>query len=232
MDVVAKYRELAEDADDDVEDPVDLDALPAPAPGPDAFRPVRLTVENSPDFLQLPLDFQGFCIHTLVTQNRLLVPGNPALGVIKYAGRFSVFATEHGCVEFCAEPDRFFGGVRDVCYRFPELIHLLRIHDDFPRSSLHGIVAQTVGSAAVMKADIGTDTPLHFVETNIDKKYEWNEWRLRKEALHMADIRRKATSATQTALSHLRRENETQVYLPRDVATNTAVDRGTNPPRW
>merc|ERR1712083_649463 len=52
-----------------------------------------------------------------------------------------------------------------------------------------------------------------------------------KEALHMADIRRKATSATQTALSHLRRESETQVYLPKDVATNTAVNRGTNPIR-
>eukprot|EP00913_Durusdinium_trenchii_P029501 g27653.t1 len=50
-------------------------------------------------------------------------------------------------------------------------------------------------------------------------------------ALHVADIRRKTTSTTQTAFSHLRRENETQVYLPKDVATNTTASRGTNPPR-
>lgn len=90
----------------------------------------------------------------------------------------------------------------------------------------------TAGSQAVMQADAGTETPLHFEETRIDKKYEWNEWSLRREALHMADIRRKTTSTTQTALSHLRREIETQVYLPKDVATNTTVNNGTNPPRW
>merc|ERR1712039_287118 len=83
-----------------------------------------------------------------------------------------------------------------------------------------------------MQADVGTDTPLHFQESNIDKSYEWNEWKMRRDALHMADIKRKATSTTQTALSHLRRENDTQVYLPKDVATNTTVERGTNPPRW
>lgn len=228
-------REVLAALEEDDEDHADVTSIPGPVPGQQAELsgvPIRLTVENSRDFLQVPLDFQGFCIHTLVTQNRLLVPGNPALGVIKYAGRHCVFATERGCVEFCAEPERFFGTVRDVCYSHPELIHLLRVHEDFPRSSLHVIVQMTAGSAAVMQADVGTDTPLHFEESNIDKKYEWNEWKLRREALHMADIRKKTTSATQTALSHLRRENDTQVYLPRDVATNTAVDRGTNPPRW
>merc|ERR1712151_195107 len=116
--------------------------------------------------------------------------------------------------------------------KHPELIHLLRIHEDFPKSSLHAIIQMTAGSQAVMQADVQLETPLHFEESNIDSSYEWNEWKMRKDALHMADIRRKSTSATQTALSHLRRENETQVFLPREVATNTAVDRGTNPPRW
>lgn len=221
-------------ADDDSEEPVNLDAIPGPKGERDGMsgHAVRLTVENSDNFLQLPLDFQGFCVHTLVTRNRLLVPGNPALGVVKYAGRYCVFASERGCAEFCAEPDRFFGGVREACYKQPELIHLLRIHEDFPKSSLHAIITATVGNQVPMQADMGTETPLHFEESHIDKQYEWNEWRLRREALHMADIRRKSTSATQTALSHLRRESESQVYLPQDMATNTAVNRGTNPPRW
>merc|ERR1712232_1384105 len=208
----------------------DLSSIPGPSV--DTQGPVRLTVENSAEFLQVPLDFQGFCIYTLATQNRLLVPGNPALGVIRYAGRHMVFASETACAEFCSEPERYFGTVRDICYRNPELIHLMRLSEDFPRSSLHMILQITQNSGARMQADAQTDTPLHFVESNIDKGYEWNEWKLRREALHMADIRGKTTSATQTALSHLRRESETQVYLPREVATNTAVDRGTNPARW
>merc|ERR1719450_1027565 len=130
-------------------------------------------------------------------------------------------------MEFCSEadaPDKFFGGVRDVCYKNPELIHLMRIHEDFPKSSLHSILQLTSGSQAAMMADAATDTPLHFQESNIDKTYEWNEWKLRREALHMADIKGKSTSATQTALSHLRRESETQVFLPKDVATSTTVN--------
>mmetsp|Transcript_22702 Transcript_22702/g.71413 ORF Transcript_22702/g.71413 Transcript_22702/m.71413 type:complete len:636 (+) Transcript_22702:121-2028(+) len=219
--------------EEDGEGPVDLDAIPGPS-GDGAMQghAVRLTVDNAENFLTLPLDFQGFCVHTLVTQSRLLVPGNPAIGVVRYAGRNCVFATERGCAEFSAEPDRFFGLVREVCYKHPELIHLLRIHEDFPRSSLHAIISSTAGSQSPVQADAGTDTPLHFQETHIDKNYEWNEWRMRREALHMADIRRKSTSATQTALSHLRRENESQVFLPKDAATNTAVSRGTNPPRF
>lgn len=36
--------------------------------------------------------------------------------------------------------------------------------------------------------DKGTETPLHFVEKNIDPSYCWNEWELRKKALQMANI--------------------------------------------
>jgi len=231
---LTRYREVTAGGLDD-EEPADLDAIPGPG-AVGSGQAVRLTVENSPDFLQLSLDFQGFCIHTLVTQERLLVPGNPALGVVKYAGRFCVFSSERAMAEFCSDPEapnRFFGGVRDVCYKHPELIHLMRIHEDFPKSSLHSILQLTSGRGQVaMMADATTDTPLHFEESNIDKTYEWNEWKMRKEALHMADIKRKQTSATQTALSHLRREAETQVYIAKEVATNTTKESGTNPPRW
>jgi len=232
QDLVARYRATLTD-EDDAEDAPDLDALPGPqANVGDTFRAVRLTVENFPGFLQLPLDFQGFCIYSLVTQDRLLVPGNPALGVIKYAGRYCVFASERGCVEFCSDPDKYFGAIREVCYKYPELIHLLRIHEDFPKSSLHSIIQLTSGTQTAMMADVQTETPLHFVESNIDKNYEFNEWKMRRDALHMADIKKRQTSATQTALSHLRRENETQVYLPKEVGTNTTVERGTNPTKW
>jgi len=214
------------------DEPVDLDAIHGPASGLDGqTSPIRLTVDDTPDFLQLPLDFQGFCIHALVTKGGLLLPGKPTLGVVKYAGRYCVFATETGMADFCNEPDKYFAAIRETCYKNPELIHLLRLHEDFPRASLVTIVKSTAGSQAALLADVGTETPLHFVESNIDPKYEWNEWRMRRDALKMADIKKKATSTTQTIQSHLRRETETQMYLPKDIATNTTVDSGTNPPR-
>merc|ERR1719482_2052927 len=87
---------------------------------------------------------------------------------------------------------------------------------------------------AVTQADVQIGTGDHEVWTvaHIDETYDWNEWKMRREALHIADIRQKTTSSTQTALSHLRRENETQVYLPKEIATNTMVNQGTNPERW
>lgn len=217
--------------DENREDPVDLESVPGPEAGQDPSVAVRLTVENYESFLNLPLDFQGFCVQSLVGRKGLLVPGNPALGVVRYAGRYCVFSSERAMAEFCTEPDRFFGGIREACYRQPELIHLLRVHEDFPRSSLHAILEMMSGQQSVMLADVACETPLHFQDSHIDKSYEWNEWKLRQDALHVADIRRKTTSTTQTAFSHLRRENETQVYLPKEAATNTTTSRGTNPPR-
>eukprot|EP00933_Yihiella_yeosuensis_P014418 TRINITY_DN12951_c1_g2_i1.p1 TRINITY_DN12951_c1_g2~~TRINITY_DN12951_c1_g2_i1.p1 ORF type:complete len:639 (-),score=117.59 TRINITY_DN12951_c1_g2_i1:98-2014(-) len=220
-----------QDAEGGDQEPLDLDSIPGPANSQDPDVAIRLTVDNCDNFLNLPLDFQGFCVHTLVCRKSLLVPGNPALGVVQYAGRYCVFATERAMAEFCQEPIRFFGGIREACYKQPELIHLLRVNEDFQKSSLQAVLQMLAGAKTAMLADAGTETPLHFQESNIDKNYEWNEWKLRREALHMADIRRKTTSTTQTALSHLRRENETQVYLPKEVATNTTASRGTNPPR-
>merc|ERR1711865_520893 len=123
-------------------EPVDLESLPEPS-GAAEDGPIRLTVENSADFLQLPLDFQGFCVHSLVTKSRLLTPGNPALGVVKYLGRYCVFASERGCMDFCAEPNKFFASIREMCYEHPELIHLLRLHEDFPKSSLQAVLQVT-----------------------------------------------------------------------------------------
>eukprot|EP01028_Stygiella_incarcerata_P006533 TRINITY_DN2668_c1_g2_i1.p1 TRINITY_DN2668_c1_g2~~TRINITY_DN2668_c1_g2_i1.p1 ORF type:complete len:638 (-),score=187.46 TRINITY_DN2668_c1_g2_i1:1386-3299(-) len=77
--------------------------------------------------------------------------------------------------------------------------------------------------------DMGTETPLHFVEKHIEPKYRFSEWDLRRQALQMADLRTKRTKSSQTHKSHFRREDETQAYLPKAASTQTAKDRGTNP---
>ncbi|EKX43950.1 hypothetical protein GUITHDRAFT_110056 [Guillardia theta CCMP2712] len=60
-------------------------------------------------------------------------------------------------------------------------------------------------------------------------KYDWNEWSLRRKALQLANLHTKKTCSTQTNMSHFRRENETQVYLPKSGVTQTARERGTKP---
>jgi hypothetical protein len=97
----------------------------------------------------------------------------------------------------------------------------------FPKQALSTIAT----TKEVSQADAGTETPVHFIETNIDKTYEWNCWNMRKTAVQIANIRKMKTRSSQTFLSSFRREMESQTYLPKEKATNTAVDKGQNPIR-
>jgi hypothetical protein len=49
-----------------------------------------LSVHNTPDFMLLPLELQGYCPWTIVNARGLLVPGKPALGVIRYDNLYFV----------------------------------------------------------------------------------------------------------------------------------------------
>ena len=69
-----------------------------------------------------------------------------------------------------------------------------------------------------------------FQEPFIDKNYEWNEWEMRRKALKLANLRKCVTNSSQTKLSHFRRENETQVYLPKENCAQTKRDGETNVP--
>lgn len=53
---------------------------------------------------------QGYCSHTLVGKSGLLVPGDPALGVVKFQGRFFVFSSEKAIKEFLSNPFRYTQG--------------------------------------------------------------------------------------------------------------------------
>jgi len=82
-----------------------------------------------------------------------------------------------------------------------------------------------------MKADFGTQTDTHFYDKNIVKNYEWNEWELRRKALKLANLRRRLTTSVQTNISNFRRENSTQVYLPKDQSIQTKRDNYSNVPQ-
>ena len=48
-------------------------------------------------------------------------------------------------------------------------------------STLQGGREQMI-RAPVTKCDTGTQTDTHFMESNIIRSYEWNEWELRRKA--------------------------------------------------
>jgi len=63
------------------------------------------------------------------------------------------------------------------------------------------------------------------------RRYEWNEWALRRQALRILHLRQSATTSAQTDASHFRRDNDTQVHLPRESGTQTGVSVGSNTAR-
>ena len=206
-----------------------------------------LSVDSTPEFMQLPLEYQGFCSWTIVSRSGLLLPGKPALGVVQFRDAFYVFAHEVALHSFLDDPLNFVEGVKGVAMRNPELIHLLRLQKDFPNTAIAKLMgggqpalakpeADAEGiplgfDAPAEKKDASTETPTHFIEKNIDPSYDWNSWGLRRRALQMTNLRKCKTSSQQTDSSHMRRENDSQVYLPRTKGTMTKTSTGTCAPK-
>jgi hypothetical protein len=42
--------------------------------------PMRMSVDSTPDFMHLPLEYQGYCPWTIAQRSGLLLPGDPSLG--------------------------------------------------------------------------------------------------------------------------------------------------------
>lgn len=122
----------------------------------------------------------------------------------------------------------------------PELIHLLKITDYFPSTSVQNVVRSQDGSIKslfhigdINKLDKGQETATEVHEKGyIDKDQEWDEWILRRKVLQLADLRKKRTKGTQTLISHFKRENETQCYIMKDAEQNTEHEKGIDAPRY
>lgn len=54
---------------------------------------------------------------------------------------------------------------------------------------------------------------------------------MRRQMLKYADIKQSRTVSVQSHLSYFRRDNDTQVYLPKVQETQTGISTGTNPVR-
>ena len=240
---------------------VDEGAPGASGAAPGAVSAEVLSLEDAAEFMQLPLELQGYCPVSLVgtgvdTSGVLvaagqgaLVPGDPAQGVIKIGGRYVVCASQAAAQAFTGAPLAYLSAAVEAAAACPALIHLLQVSSHMPLADLGSLVQGGEASAGALggveggdgtaaaasasgaggKVDAGVQTPVHFVESNIVHGYTWNEWTLRQRALRLANLRKAATSSTQTNESHFTRESSAQVYLPRHSETQTATHRGTNP---
>lgn len=194
-----------------------------------------LNIQDSPEFMQLPLEMQGYCPWTMVHNKGLLIPGRPAMGIVRWNNMYFVCDHQVGMNDVAADPAHYFDTIRRMCVVRPEYIHLLRMQRHFPKQSIARLLESpefdpTAGGGSATTVDASTETPTHFIERRIEINYHWNEWELRRRALKAANLRKCATSAQQTDNSHFKRDSETQVYVGKEEETQTRKDTGTNPP--
>ena len=191
--------------------------------------------DSTADYLDIKLEYQGFCIVTLLNKRGLLVSGRPAV-VAKYNEKYMVFCTHQCLQEFIDNPQKYIDDLNEYVKQNSYLINLLNMTEEFPNGNLANMFRDKESTAFKYKnskvlIDVGCQTVDHIHEKGyIDPDYEWNEWDLKKKAIQLANIMKKKTVSCQTLLSHFRRENETQVYPLKESSVNTTVNTGTNLP--
>ncbi|GLC52820.1 hypothetical protein PLESTB_000672100 [Pleodorina starrii] len=181
--------------------------------------------------LQPGLALAGFCAGTLARRPTgrypLLRRANPRLGYLAYQDKVYGFATNADMQAFLADPSGCLAAVEGAVRKEPLLARPLGLPPPRPSADVHAVLQAMSGP---LQVDFGCQTPVHFLERHIDKSYEWNVWALRRRALALANLRGKATRSTQTGESHFRRDNESQVWRPREATVQTKVAKGQSMP--
>ncbi|KAM7061059.1 cilia- and flagella-associated protein 206 isoform 1-T1 [Acridotheres tristis] len=188
--------------------------------------------ETTDNFDQLLIQYHGFCAHSIGVKG-ITLPGNPAIGILKHKEKYYVFSSKEAAYLFAQDPDKFIQLNVEKAKKYAELIQLLELHHQFEYLVPHA-QARNASRGSLKpppKRDSGTQTDTHILPPTIVRSYEWNEWELRRKAIKLANLRRKLTHSMQTDLSHMRRENFTQVYLPKDAGTQTKRDNSSNVPK-
>ncbi|KAM6905727.1 cilia- and flagella-associated protein 206 [Lycodopsis pacificus] len=189
-----------------------------------------LLPETTASFNELPLQYNGVCGYTLVDRDGLLLPGNPHIGVLQHKEKLYVFSSKEAALKFASSPDDFIAEVAEKAKHSPELMQLLKLHQQLSCVSAYSEIqpGESLLVKPVTRRESGTQTDVHPVETNIVKSYEWNEWELRRKAIKLANLRTKVTHSVQTDMSHMRRENVSQTWLPKSAACQSKRDGESN----
>ncbi|NXT09335.1 CF206 protein, partial [Prunella fulvescens] len=188
--------------------------------------------ETTDNFDELLIQYHGFCAHSIGVKG-IILPGNPAIGILKHKEKYYVFSSKEAAYIFAQNPDKFIQLNVEKAKKYAELIQLLELHHQFEYLLPHAQARKVSNGLMKLppKRESGTQTDTHILPPTIVRSYEWNEWELRRKAIKLANLRRMLTHSMQTDLSHMRRENFTQVYLPKDAGTQTKRDNSSNVPK-
>ncbi|XP_067841008.1 cilia- and flagella-associated protein 206 [Heptranchias perlo] len=185
--------------------------------------------ESTLTYRQLIVQYRGFCAYTFAARHGLLLRGNPDIGILKHQEKYYSFSSKEAASAFAQKPDYYIAMAAEEAKQSPELIQLLELHQQFSSVTPYAQAEKCLQS--IVKRDNSTQTDTHILEPNIVQSYEWNEWELRRKAMKLANLRQKVTRYMQTNLSHMRRDNASQVYLPKNKAVQTKRENSSNVPR-
>lgn len=216
--------------------------------------PQRYTQQNCSAFLSLPLMYNGYCPVALVRDNALK-HGNARLGLVCIANKFYTVSSVQAMQLFAADPEYYIEQMVKHCTTYAELIYLLNLSETIPYTDLYEYCIVTsnlqhdtdvkvtdenlqpsASSSLVVpvtnKCDAGTQSETHIntdatLLSDKTNQHEWNEWQLRREALHLATITTMRTHSTQTHDSHFKRDSDTQYTLQPHQADGTAPGKST-----
>jgi hypothetical protein len=203
-------------------------------------------LKNNPHLLStINLSLQGYCIWSVVSIKGLMLEGNPDLGIVEYDNSFYTFVNSTALKEFVQKPAYYIEQLKMLISKNSEHLYLLQASslfpDEFnllfPSTDDENIDFNSFDHSKVIndqlhsdqKCDASTETPTHFVDKYIDYHYYWNEWDARRQILKVVNLTKCKTRAQQTINTHFRRDNASQVYLPKDNVTQTKRETGTNP---
>lgn len=189
--------------------------------------------ETTANFNKLLIQYRGFCGYTFAVTDGLLLPGNPAIGILKYKEKYYTFSTRDAAYTFAENPDHYIHLIKEKAKKNAELIQLLELHQQFetliPYSQMRDVDKHYI--KPITKCDNGTQTDTHILPPTTMRTYEWNEWELRRKAIKLANLRQKITHSVQTDLSHMRRDNTSQVYPLKEASTQSKREGSSRVPR-
>uniref|UniRef100_A0A8C5X842 Cilia- and flagella-associated protein 206 n=1 Tax=Malurus cyaneus samueli TaxID=2593467 RepID=A0A8C5X842_9PASS len=100
--------------------------------------------ENTENFDQLLIQYHGFCAHSIGVKG-LILPGNPAIGVLKHKEKCYAFSSKEVAYIFAQDPDNFIQLNIEKAKEYAELIQLLELHHQFedlvPHTEVHTVYA-------------------------------------------------------------------------------------------
>jgi len=176
---------------------------------------------------QLIFQFRSFCPFMLA-EHGLLIPGSSQIGILCFEEDFYVFSSAEAATKFSSDIEGFISKISNRARVSTELINLVQLQRQFQSLANQNSMNKPQPR---LQSDAGTQTDTHIKPSYIDKEYEWNEWEMRRKAIKLANLRKCVTHSTQTVFSNFKRENETQVYLPKDNWGQTKRDGDTSVPK-